>query len=112
QLPPDGAKGVILDGRDIGTIVCPDADTKIFVDASVETRANRRVKELRKRGVAAIYARVLQDMKDRDTRDRLRNVAPLVSAHDAYSLDTTNLDADAVFQEALGFIASRNMSGA
>jgi len=112
QRPPERAKGAILDGRDIGTVICPDADAKIFVDASVETRANRRVKELRERGVAAIYARVLQDMKERDTRDRSRSVAPMVPAEDAHSLDTTNLDADGAFHAALGFITSRNMSDA
>jgi cytidylate kinase len=112
RQPPGRAKGVVLDGRDIGTIICPHADVKIFVDASVETRANRRVKELRERGVTAIYARVLQDMKERDARDRSRSAAPMVPAEDAYSLDTTNLDADAAFSEALEFITSRNMSDA
>lgn len=112
RKPPGGAKGVVLDGRDIGTVICPDANAKIFVDASVDTRANRRVKELRERGVTAIYARVLQDMKERDTRDRSRSVAPLVPAEDAHLLDTTNLDADAAFHEALEFITSRNMSDA
>ena len=112
RKPPGQAKGVVLDGRDIGTVICPDADAKIFVDASVETSANRRVKELRERGVAAIYARVLQDMKERDTRDRSRSVAPMVPAEDAHSLDTTNLDADGAFHAALGFITSRNMSDA
>ena len=110
--PPGKENGVVLDGRDIGTVICPNADAKIFVHASVETRANRRVKELRERGVAAIYARVLQDMKERDTRDQSRSVAPMVPAEDALSLDTTNLDADGAFHEALGFIKSRNMSGA
>jgi cytidylate kinase len=112
QQPPGKAKGVVLDGRDIGTVICPDADAKIFVDASVETRANRRVKELRERGVTAIYARVLQDMKERDARDRSRSAAPMVPADDAHSLDTTNLDADAAFHEALEFITSRNLSDA
>jgi len=110
--PPGGVKGVVLDGRDIGTVICPDADAKIFVDASVETRANRRVKELQERGVEAIYARVLQDMKERDTRDRSRSVAPMVPAEDAHALDTTGLDADAAFYKALEFITSRNMSDA
>ena len=112
RRPPGGKKGVVLDGRDIGTVICPNADAKLFVDASVETRAERRVKELRERGVEAIYARVLQDMKERDTRDRSRSVAPLVPAEDAYTLDTTDLDADGAFREALYFITSRNMSGA
>jgi cytidylate kinase len=112
RRPPGGQKGAVLDGRDIGTVICPDAEVKIFVDASVETRANRRVKELRERGVAAIYARVLQDMKERDARDRSRSVAPMVPADDAHTLDTTDLDADAAFHEVLDFIASRNMSDA
>lgn len=112
RQPPGGQKGAVLDGRDIGTVICPDAEVKIFVDASVETRANRRVKELRERGVAAIYARVLQDMKERDARDRSRSVAPMVPADDAHTLDTTDLDADAAFHEVLDFIASRNMSDA
>jgi cytidylate kinase len=112
RQPPGREKGVVLDGRDIGTVICPDADAKIFVDATVETRANRRVKELRERGVAAIYARVLQDMKERDTRDRSRSVAPMVPAEDAHALDTTNLDADAAFHMALNFITSRNVSDA
>jgi len=112
ERPPGKAKGAVLDGRDIGTVICPDADAKIFVDASVEARADRRVKELRERGVAAIYARVLQDMKERDTRDGSREVAPMVPADDALSLDTTSLDADAAFHEALEFITSRNMPGA
>ncbi|MDA0652636.1 MAG: (d)CMP kinase [Proteobacteria bacterium] len=112
QHPPGKAKGVILDGRDIGTVICPDADAKIFVEASVDTRANRRVKELRDRGLEAIYARVLEDMKERDARDRSRSVAPMVPADDAHSLDTTNLDAEAAFQEALEFITSQNMSDA
>lgn len=110
--PPDGAAGAVLDGRDIGTVICPEADHKIFVDASLEARAERRVKELRERGVAAIYARVLQDMKERDTRDRTRRVAPLVPAEDALLLDTTTLDAEAVFVAALEFIKSRDKSDA
>lgn len=110
--PPEDLKGAVLDGRDIGTVICPDADAKIFVDASVEVRASRRVKELRERGVAAIYARVLQDMRERDARDRSRSVAPLVPADDAFSLDTTELDADTAFHEALEFITSRNVPDA
>ena len=110
--PPGAAPGAVLDGRDIGTVICPEADHKIFVDASLEARADRRVKELRERGVTAIYARVLQDMKERDARDRSRSAAPMVPADDAHSLDTTDLDADAACYEALEFITSRNMSDA
>lgn len=110
--PPDAKEGAVLDGRDIGTVICPDATYKIFVDASVETRATRRVKELRERGVEAIYARVLQDMGERDARDRSRSVAPLAPADDAFLLDTTTLDANAAFVAALEFITSRNKSDA
>ena len=101
--------GVVMDGRDIGTVICPGADVKIFVDASPETRAKRRLKELRERGVESIYSGVLQDMKERDARDRGRRVAPLVPAQDAYLLDTTELDADAAFAAVLEFINTRNM---
>ncbi len=110
--PPSGAPGAVIDGRDIGTVICPEADHKIFDDASLEARADRRVKELRERGVAAIYARVLQDMKERDTRDRTRRVAPLVPAEDAFLLDTTTVDAEAAFAAALDFIKSRDKSDA
>lgn len=106
--PPAGAPGAVLDGRDIGTVICPDADAKIFVDASVEVRAGRRVKELQEKGVQSISARVLQDMKERDERDRTRAVAPLAPAADASVIDTTNLSADAAFAVAMSFIRSRN----
>ena len=109
--PPDGGNGAILDGRDIGTVVCPDADLKLFVTASVEVRAERRLKELRERGLEAIHGRVLQDMKERDARDGGRDVAPLVAAEDAFVLDTSDLDADGVLAAALDFITSRNLSG-
>lgn len=110
--PPGNAPGAVLDGRDIGTVVCPDADYKIFVDADLDVRAARRVKELRDRGLDAIHARVLQEMKARDERDRRRSVAPLTPASDAYLLDTTALDADAAFAAALEFITSRKPSEA
>ncbi len=100
--------GAVLDGRDIGTVVCPDARVKLFVTASAEERARRRAKELRERGVAAIDARVLQDIKERDARDSGRNAAPLAQAADAYVLDTTQLDPDAAFQAALAYIATRD----
>ncbi|MBM3580938.1 MAG: (d)CMP kinase, partial [Alphaproteobacteria bacterium] len=105
--PPGGAKGVVLDGRDVGTVVCPDAQVKLFLTATPEVRAERRVKELRERGLEAIYARVLQDLNERDARDRARAVAPLIPAKDALVLDTSTLDADAVFDLALRHIAAR-----
>ncbi|MAF96226.1 MAG: cytidylate kinase [Rhodospirillaceae bacterium] len=106
--PPGGAKGAILDGRDIGTVVCPGADAKLFVTASVEVRAERRFKELRERGLDVIHGRVLADMEERDARDQDRAVSPLEPAEDAYQLDTSDLDADQVFAAALGFINSGN----
>jgi len=108
--PPGGAPGAVLDGRDIGTVICPEARCKIFVEASVEVRARRRLKELQERGVESIYSRVLRDMEERDARDRNRSIAPLVPAEDAYQLDTTTLDADSVFDLAVAFITSQNKS--
>jgi len=110
--PPDGTVGAILDGRDIGTVICPNADHKIYVDADVEIRAARRVKELLERGDEAIHARVLQDMRERDARDSSRSVAPLVPADDAFIMDTTKMDANAAFAAALEFISKRNESKA
>lgn len=103
--PPNDAPGAVLDGRDIGTAVCPDAAVKLFVTASPEARAERRVEELRQRGAAAIYGEVLQDMKERDARDRQRRVAPLAAAPDAVAIDTTALDADQAFELASEIIA-------
>jgi CMP/dCMP kinase len=108
--PPDGETGAILDGRDIGTVICPDADIKIFITADLETRARRRHKELLERGEPSIYARVLRDMGERDTRDSTRVVAPLVPADDAYLLDTATLDADAAFAAALSHIDAQSVS--
>ena len=108
RSPPDGAPGAVLDGRDIGTVVCPDADVKIFVTARIEVRADRRYKELRERGLNVIHGRVLTDMKERDARDSERVVSPLEPARDAFQLDTSDLDADQVFAAALDFISSGN----
>jgi CMP/dCMP kinase len=105
--PPDGKRGAVLDGRDIGTVVCPDAAAKIFVTASIEERARRRLKELQDNGVEAIYGTVLQDMQDRDARDSRRQTAPLRPADDAFVLDTTDLDADAAFAAARDYIAGK-----
>ena len=100
RRPPAGFKGAVLDGRDIGTVVCPEAEVKLFVTASAEARATRRFKELQESGEIAIYQRVLQDIEQRDARDRERQAAPLRQAEDALALDTTTLDADAAFREA------------
>ncbi|MBM3565395.1 MAG: (d)CMP kinase, partial [Alphaproteobacteria bacterium] len=106
--PPGGLKGAVLDGRDVGTVVCPSADVKLFLIAGPEVRAERRVKELRERGIEAIYARVLRDMNERDARDQARAVAPLTPAKDAHVIDTGPLDADQVYEQALRVIASRS----
>lgn len=104
---PPGGKGAVLDGRDIGTVVCPDATVKLFVTASVETRARRRLVELEQRGLPAQWEVVLADMKERDERDSSRSVAPLKPAEDARLLDTSEMDADSAFAAALEFVRSR-----
>ena len=107
KTPPNGGKGAILDGRDIGTVVCPDADVKLFIFASTEVRAKRRFKELQYRGVEAIYARVLEEMEERDARDIGRDASPLVAAEDALQLDTNNLDVDKALAAALDYIQNK-----
>ncbi|WP_417794466.1 (d)CMP kinase [Terasakiella pusilla] len=107
EQPPVGKKGAVLDGRDIGTVVCPDADVKLFVTASTEVRAQRRLKELQDRGLEAIYAQVLQDMKDRDARDSQRAAAPLKAADDAVILDTSDLDIEEVIAQAKSIITQK-----
>ncbi len=99
--------GAVLDGRDIGTLVIPEAKAKIFLEASLKKRAQRRSKELRLRGVESIEFHVLQEMKDRDTRDSSRAVAPLRPADDALIIDTTYLSADEVFEKALLYVEAR-----
>ena len=102
--PPDGAPGAVLDGRDIGTVVCPEAPSKLFVTADVEERAKRRHKELLDKGEPSIYSRVLQALKDRDARDSNRSASPLVAAPDAIVIDTTTMDPDEAFASALDSI--------
>ena len=96
--------GAVLDGRDIGTVSCPDAVVKLFVTASPEERARRRYKELEASGVSITEALVLADIRRRDARDSGRETAPLRQAEDAYLLDTTNLDIDAAFRTAINVI--------
>lgn len=90
------ARDSVLEGRDIGTVVFPDADLKIFLTASAEERASRRVSQLAEQGVTEDYEEVLRTIKERDHRDMTRPVAPLVAARDAVSLDTTGLEIDAI----------------
>ncbi len=101
------ASGAVLDGRDIGTVICPDAPVKLFVTASPEARAERRYQELRARGVDTIRPRVLAEMAERDRRDSERAAAPLKAAPDAWLLDTTEMDADAAFAAAVAFIEGK-----
>lgn len=101
---PPGGKGAVLDGRDIGTVVCPAAGIKLYVTASAEKRAERRLKELLGRGVDTSLDKVLAEMRERDERDASRAVAPLKPADDAHVLDTSTLDADAAFDAAIAFV--------
>ena len=106
QEPPGGAGGAVLDGRDIGTVVCPEADVKLFVTASTEVRAQRRHDELVDRGQTIDIAEVRADMARRDGRDSKRDAAPLKPAEDAHLLDTSNLDIEAAFRAAKRIVAN------
>lgn len=99
-------EGAVLDGRDIGTVICPQASVKIFVTATPETRAQRRALELASRGENVDYAAILEDVRKRDARDSGRSAAPLKAAEDAVTLDTSELDRDEAFAAALA-IAER-----
>lgn len=98
------AKGAVLDGRDIGTVVCPDADAKLFVDAKPETRAERRFSELQSYGEDVTLESVLAALKERDHRDMNRAIAPLKPAADAHLLDTTHLSIERVVSTAIQMI--------
>jgi cytidylate kinase len=98
------APGAVLDGRDIGTVICPQAKVKIFVTASPQERARRRARELAARGEAVEEATVLADILRRDERDSSRAVAPLRPAADAYLLDTTHLDIEAAVRAAVDIV--------
>jgi cytidylate kinase len=99
--------GAVLDGRDIGTAIVPEADVKIYVTASAEVRAQRRTDELRAKGRDVPYERILDEIRTRDARDAGRESAPLAIASDAVTLDTTDLDADAAFRRAVAIVADR-----
>ncbi len=100
-------EGGVLDGRDIGTVIFPDAAAKLFVTANLTERARRRWLELRAKGVDATLDTVEEDIRQRDERDAARAAAPLRAADDAYILDTTAMDADAAFNVALSVIKAR-----
>ena len=99
--------GAVLDGRDIGTVIAPDAGVKLFVTASAEVRAQRRLSELQQRNMVAHYEDVLADIRARDARDAGREVAPLQPAPDAIMLDTSNLDADDAVAAAIRLVEER-----
>ena len=101
------APGAVLDGRDIGTAICPDADVKLFVTASPEVRARRRTDELRAKGRDVDYARILDEIRERDARDAGRSSAPLLQAEDAVVIDTSDLDIEGVLCAAIAIIQAR-----
>lgn len=98
---PPGGRGAVLDGRDIGTVICPDADVKLFITASPEVRARRRFDELVARGREIAFETVLSDLRARDARDSGRKNAPLKPADDAVLIDTSELDIETAFSTAL-----------
>ena len=105
QYPPDDKAGAVLDGRDIGTVVCPDADKKLFITARPDIRAERRWKELRAHDEALTFETVLADIEARDARDMNRATAPLKQADDAHLLDTSDLSIEEAFKAALALLA-------
>tara|TARA_R110000824_G_scaffold43142_1_gene126592 strand:+ start:375 stop:1019 length:645 start_codon:yes stop_codon:yes gene_type:complete len=102
--------GAVLDGRDIGTVIAPDADVKLFVTASAEARANRRFEEMQRRGEQVNFDDILADILRRDERDKNRLTAPLKPAADAVLLDTTNLTIDAAIQQAIALVNAKTSS--
>lgn len=109
QLQQDFAKneGLIADGRDMGTVVFPNAQVKLFLDASAEERAKRRYKQLQNKGINGNFAQILAEIQERDFRDRNREVAPLKPADDALLLDSTTLSIDEVIAQALAYIQEK-----
>ena len=101
------AEGAVLDGRDIGTVIAPKADVKLFVTATAEVRAERRLRELQVRGMSAHYEDVLADIRSRDARDSAREVAPLKAAADALLLDTSGLTEEQAIEKALRLTVAR-----
>ena len=100
-------KGLIADGRDMGTVVFPEAQVKLFLDASAEERAKRRYNQLQNKGISGNFTQILAEIKARDLRDRNRAVAPLKPADDAFLLDSTALSIDEVIRQALDYIQQR-----
>lgn len=101
------APGLVADGRDMGTVVFEDAPVKIFLDASAQARAERRMKQLQQKGICAKFGEILQEITQRDERDRNRTIAPLRPASDAFIIDSTDLSIEEVFDQALCVIKSK-----
>lgn len=105
--PPQGKVGAVLDGRDIGTVICPDAAAKLYITASAEVRAERRFLELKKTNPELIKADILKDIQIRDERDSGRQDAPMKPAEDAFIIDTSTMSADEVLETALAYILEK-----
>ncbi len=106
--PPGDKFGTILDGRDIGTVICPEATVKLFVTADVKTRAKRRfIEEFGEKGTEEQYISILNDLKTRDERDINRSASPLKQAENAYLIDTSDSDIEAVFEAAVKLVSSK-----
>jgi cytidylate kinase len=101
------APGLVCDGRDMGSVIFPDAELKIFLTASVEARAERRTNQLKQKGISAILADVVKELRIRDERDSTRQVAPLKKLDDAYLLDTTTISADAAVEQVLAWARAK-----
>ncbi len=106
---PPSSKGVILDGRDIGSKVLPNADIKFFIDAKLSIRAQRRQKEYQNSGITINYEDILKDLKKRDYRDKNRLISPLIMTKDAFFIDSSHKNADEVLQVALGYLRKFNI---
>lgn len=107
ENPPKPFVGAVLDGRDIGTVIAPNAPAKLFITASAEIRAQRRFKELQSRGIQATYDTVLADLRERDARDEGRESSPSKPASDAFIIDTSNMSADEALEKALEYVGTR-----
>ena len=103
----DGQKIAIIEGRDIGTVICPDANIKLFMTASLDARAKRRYTELQKKMSQITYEEVYDDLRARDQRDQSREISPLVQAEDAFVLDSTNMSIDNVLESALSIVRNK-----
>lgn len=104
EAPPGGSHGAVMDGRDIGTVICPGATAKLYIDARPDLRARRRWQELKSLGIERVEAEVLAELNARDAADKSRPISPLKRAPDADLLDTSDLDIDAAFAAALALV--------